>query len=478
MAVSFGREGGSIAADRAGLPPLVPVPTGDLIVPPQPPNECRWGQAGDQPVRVTVEVPAGQPADRAAVEQQMGPLMDAIARAVGDRYSLTVARRPLRLSVIVPTYEESDNIAELLRRLVAVLDRAVPHDYELIVVDDGSIDRTWELALRVAAEFPQIRVLCRHYERGLATAVVRGWQVAQGDVLAVIDGDGQHDEAILPQLLERVETGADFAIASRNEAGGGVSDWNVLRRLASRGAQLVGLAILPTVVGRVSDPLSGFFAVRRSAIAGRPLDPLGYKIAIEVLSRGAIATVAAVPYEFRERQGGETKVTWRHGVDYLHHLLRLRLARSQSRRFLRFAIVGFSGVFVDMAVLYLLSDPSTLAWGLTRSKAIAAEIAIINNFLWNDAWTFGDLSRQQRGNRQRLERFFKFNGVCLLGLALNVMILNLLFNIIFDHQSRYLANAIAIALVTFWNFWLNTKFSWRVTDRVPPRPPKVQSTKS
>jgi dolichol-phosphate mannosyltransferase len=128
----------------------------------------------------------------------------------------------------------------------------------------------------------------------------------------------------------------------------------------------------------------------------------------------------------------------------------------------RFGIVGLSGVFVDMAFLYLLSDPSTLGLPLTRSKIIASELAIINNFLWNDFWTFGDISSHQPGLRKRLERLLKFNIICLAGLILNVLLLNFLFNVF--GINRYLANLIAIAAVTLWNFWLNLKLSWRVTD--------------
>ncbi|MGA9380809.1 MAG: GtrA family protein, partial [Phormidium sp.] len=127
---------------------------------------------------------------------------------------------------------------------------------------------------------------------------------------------------------------------------------------------------------------------------------------------------------------------------------------------------GLSGVFVDMLILYLLSDPTTLALPLTRSKIMAGEIAIFNNFLWNDAWTFGDISRKQRGNLHRFKRFLKFNLVCLAGLILNVLLLNLLFNLLgFERlpYGRYLANLIAIGIVTFWNFWINLKLSWRVT---------------
>ncbi len=129
--------------------------------------------------------------------------------------------------------------------------------------------------------------------------------------------------------------------------------------------------------------------------------------------------------------------------------------------------MGLSGVFVDMMVLYWLSDPSTLGWGLTRSKIIASELAIANNFLWNDAWTFGDISRKQRGRRKQIKRFVKFNLICLAGLGLNVLLLNVLFNGLgFNHLplGRYLANLIAIAVVTVWNFWINLKLSWRVTE--------------
>jgi dolichol-phosphate mannosyltransferase len=125
--------------------------------------------------------------------------------------------------------------------------------------------------------------------------------------------------------------------------------------------------------------------------------------------------------------------------------------------------VGASGVAIDMSVLYLLSDPSALGWGLTRSKLVAAELAIVSNFVGNDHWTFRDIASGQRGARAWLRRFLKFNLICLSGLVLNVAVLNLLFNRF--AMNRYLANAIAIALVTGWNFWLNVKMGWRAAER-------------
>ncbi|MDZ8081476.1 MAG: glycosyltransferase [Nostoc sp. DcaGUA01] len=376
-------------------------------------------------------------------------------------------------SLVIPTYKERDNIKNIVSILSQLLDESIPGKYELIVVDDDSPDLTWEIAQSLTTEYPQLRVMRRQQERGLSSAVIRGWQAATGNVLGVIDGDLQHPPEVLMQLLRNVEQGADLAVASRHVEGGGVSSWSVVRRLLSRGAQLLGLIILPGVLGRVSDPMSGYFMVRRSAIANARLNPVGYKILLEVIGRGKVNQVAEVGYVFRERTEGESKVTWKQYIDYIHHLVRLRLSTGRVGRlkrkvnfpvgrFLRFGLVGLSGVFVDMAVLYLLSDPTTLAWPLTRSKIIAGEIAILNNFLWNDAWTFADVSARQQQWNQRLKRFVKFNVICLAGLVLNVLILNLVFNFLIPN--RYIANLIAIAVATIWNFWVNLKLSWRVTD--------------
>jgi dolichol-phosphate mannosyltransferase len=241
-------------------------------------------------------------------------------------------------------------------------------------------------------------------EKGLSTAVIRGWQVARGEILGVIDADLQHPPEVLQQLLEEMEKGADLAVASRHVEGGGVSEWSVIRRFLSRGAQMLGLMILPEVIGRLSDPMSGYFMVRRRAIAGKTLSPVGYKILIEVTARGKIRWLAEAGYVFRERQAGESKVTWKQYIEYLQHLLRLRL--SLSARFIQFCLVGLSGVVVDMGFLYLLSDESTLGLPLTRSKIIAGELAIINNFIWNDFWTFRDIAIRQPGKRQRIKTVY------------------------------------------------------------------------
>ena len=218
----------------------------------------------------------------------------------------------------------------------------------------------------------------------------------------------------------------------------------------------LGLLMLPAVLGRLSDPMSGYFMLRRAALAGVKLDPLGYKILIEVVARGRMNWIGEVGYVFRERVAGESKVSSALYIQYLRHLLKLRLATLPQSRFFKFCVVGASGVLVDMGLLYLLSDPTMLGMGLTRSKLIAAETAIITNFLLNDVWTFrGDATS---GGLPRLRRFLGFNAICLLGVGINVLLLNLLFN--FAHLNRYVANAIAIVAVTGWNYWLNRKLNW------------------
>ena len=430
---------------------------------------------------------------------QINEISSTIESELSNPQNLSIPQKQQVLfSLIVPTYNESKNLAHLVEVLSQLLDNYFEKKfdgkgestknltdnltgnltYELIIVDDDSPDLTWQVGMDLLPNYPQLRVMRRQGEKGLSTAVIRGWQASQGEILGVIDGDLQHPPETLTEMLDQMFTpnrdlpNVDLVVASRHVEGGGVSDWGFIRRVLSRGAQMLGLLILPNVIGRVSDPMSGYFMVRRSAIANCTMNPLGYKILIEVLGRGQIDKVAEVGYVFQERQEGESKVTWRQYVDYILHLLRLRsrgrITKIRQKiqvplqRFLQFGLVGLSGVFVDMAILYLLSDVSTLGWGLTRSKIISSEVAVINNFLWNDLWTFRDISSQQVGWHNRIRLFLKFNFICLFGIVLNILILNFLYNYL--HINQYLANLIAIAIVTIWNFWFNLKLSWRVTQ--------------
>lgn len=379
------------------------------------------------------------------------------------------------LSLVVPTYNEGKNIIPLIEALVEILDRVIADRYELIVVDDDSPDRTWEIAQSLQENYPQLQVLRRTEERGLATAVIRGWQAAQGEILGVIDGDLQHPPETLIDIYSAVSKGADLAVASRYIHGASVGSWSGIRQFLSRGAVSLALWILPEIASRLSDPMSGYFLVRRSAIVDCELSPIGYKILLEVMGRGQIDRVAEIPYTFLERQEGSSKVTWRQYEQFIRHLIRLRFATGRGSvgtigRFLRFGIVGLSGVFVDFLVLWLASQ--MLGFSMTAaktdlgqleifiSKIAAVEIAIINNFIWNDLWTFRDASIKQSGFKFKLLRFLRFNLACTIGALINI---SLFIGLVKLGMSLLLANLIAIVISTTWNYLINLKFNWRTS---------------
>lgn len=240
------------------------------------------------------------------------------------------AYESLKFSLVVPTRNESHNIAELIALLKPAIASQTGDSYEIIIVDDDSPDGTWQVAADLAAKDSHIVALRRVNERGLATAVVRGWQVARGKLLGVIDGDLQHPPEVTAKLIAAMRKGADLAIASREAEGGGISDWSLLRLLISRGSRALGKLLLPGLLGTVSDPMTGFFVVRRTAIQNLLLAPCGYKILVELLVRSRIRSVVEVGYVFRSRKRGESKASFKVFIDYLQHLMRLRASARAS----------------------------------------------------------------------------------------------------------------------------------------------------
>ncbi len=228
------------------------------------------------------------------------------------------------LSLVLPTFNESQNLERLLPILEDIL-QAIPH--EIIVVDDDSPDRTWETAEHLARKDSSMKVIRRIGRRGLSSAVVEGFDVAQGDVLAVMDCDGQHDPRLLPDLYRAIQAGAHLATASRYTRGGSTGGWGGPRLWLSRAATLL-TSHLPRV--HVSDPMSGYFALRRNtfvSIAGE-LRPQGFKILLEILAHLPRDTrTAEVPLTFGERWTGESKLSLRVQWQFLTQLARIALGR-------------------------------------------------------------------------------------------------------------------------------------------------------
>lgn len=241
---------------------------------------------------------------------------------------LIVPARPVReciaFSLVVPTRNESHNLEELVELLTPTLVSQVGDSYEIIVVDDNSPDGTWKVAADIAARDPHVIAIRRMDECGLATAVVRGWQASRGSLLGVIDADLQHPPEVTARLIAAMQHGADLAVASREAEGGGTSDWCFPRLLISRSLRALGKILVPDVFNRVSDPMTGFFVIRRAAVQDVELKPCGYKILVELLVRSRVRNIIEVGYIFRARQRGESKASLKVFTDYVQHLLRLR----------------------------------------------------------------------------------------------------------------------------------------------------------
>jgi len=358
------------------------------------------------------------------------------------------------LSVIVPTYNERGNIVRLIERAHRALSGA---SYEIVVVDDNSRDGTAEAAFALADRYP-VRVIVRKNERGLATAVVEGLRQSDSPVAAVMDADLQHPPEILAGLLKAIDAGADMAVGSRYVPGGGTEGWSLVRRIVSKGAIMLAHLLVPST-RRIRDASSGFFMFRREALGGAEdlarLKPTGWKILLEVFGEGRFEKVAEVPYVFVARSAGESKLNARQQVDYLKHLLSLMRRQGELARFGKFLLVGASGVAVNEGLLWLLRDFAGLPlWG---ASAIAVEASILSNFFLNDAFTFAD--RRESGAAARLKRLGKFNVVSLAGLGINVGVLLLLTNLTGVHY--LLANLAAIAVATLWNYFVNSRWTWK-----------------
>jgi len=364
------------------------------------------------------------------------------------------------LSLIIPTFNEAENLPFLLERLVAALSGA-GRSHEVIVVDDDSPDKTWQVAEAYRARYPQLKIIRRTTgEKGLSPAVVAGWASAQGEVLGVMDADLQHPPELLARLLDAFEDPTvDVVIASRYTAAGERFRWNPLRKWISRGASNLAQAVLPPQAQGVTDPMSGFFALRRRVIREVALEPKGYKILLEVLVRGHYDRVVEIPYQFGRRHRGTSKLGASVMQDYLLQLWRLIWVPTGFGRFVRYCLVGSSGVVIQLAVLWWLRHNELL--GKLRAPAVAVECAIINNFLWNELWTFCDRTQGARRLRDRLRRFASFNLICSVGAVMQLGIIWALA--IQRHWNYFTSNLLAIVLITFWNYGLNTTRTWTQT---------------
>ena len=362
--------------------------------------------------------------------------------------------RSAQLSIVVPTYKERGNVAELVRRLDLALAGIA---WEAVFVDDNSPDGTADAVKALGEADTRVRCLRRVGRRGLAGACIEGMLSSAAPFVAVMDADLQHDEKVLPAMLARLEKGeADLVAATRYIEGGDASGLTSQRGLISRLATRLTHRLVGT---NLSDPMSGFFMMRRDrfdAIAPR-LSPVGFKILLDIAATaGERLRIAEQPYHFAERFDGESKFNAQIGVEFLGLLLAKMTGDFVDPRFIFFAIVGTLGLIVHLIALKLCLAFLPAQPDLFRiAQIIATFVAMSSNFLLNNELTYRD--RRLKGFAA-LRGYVLFCLTCSLGVLANVDLASWLNT---EREVWWLAGAAGAVMSALWNYAMSTLFIWR-----------------
>jgi dolichol-phosphate mannosyltransferase len=356
-----------------------------------------------------------------------------------------------QLSVIVPTFNERDNVTTLFRRLEAALSGV---SWEVIFVDDNSPDGTWDVVRALAREDSRVRCIRRVGRRGLSGACIEGILASSAPYAAVIDADLQHDETQLPKMLALLQGGeADLVVGSRYIAGGSAESFNKQRAGISALATEVAKRVLRV---KIADPMSGFFMIRsdRFEQLAPQLSTQGFKILLDIVAtaRGELR-INEIPYTFGARLHGESKLDSTVALDFLGLVLAKLTGDVVSLRFLLFAMVGSTGLFVHLTALFVALEIFGLPF--PEAQACGALVAMTSNFILNNFLTYRD---------QRLQGFAILRGlllfylVCSVGLFANV---GVAFSVYDQEPIWWLAGAAGALMGVVWNYAMSGLFVWR-----------------
>ena len=357
------------------------------------------------------------------------------------------------LSIIAPSFNERANIrpfAQALTRTLAGI------EWELIVVDDDSPDGTYDEVLAVAAGNPRVRGIRRVGRMGLSSAVVEGILSSSAPVVAVIDADMQHDESVLPAMLAKIDGGAELVVATRYGAGGSTGDWAQGRvqmsQLATRLARML-------VGGATSDPMSGFFMARRDLVNNLVYDlsQQGYKILLDLIASAPRDTrIEEVPYVFRERAEGESKLTLMVLAQFLFLLIEKLTGGLVPPRFVLFAIVGSLGLAVHLAVLNLAGLAGT---SFVEGQALATFVAMVFNFALNNQFTFRD---KRLTGVPMLVGLATFIAVCSIGAIANLSVATFAQQTL---ESWNISGILGALMGAVFNFGVSSTLVWNRRKR-------------
>jgi dolichol-phosphate mannosyltransferase len=378
------------------------------------------------------------------------------------------------VSVVTPTFNEAENLPVLVEAVHAALG-TLPH--EIVVADDDSPDRTWEVAEALAQDDPSIRVLRRFRDPGLSAAVLDGMTVARGEYLAVIDADLQHDPAILPEMVGLLASGTvDVCVGSRATEGGGYGDWSAARRLVSWVATMIAKVLLRVPV---SDPMSGYFVITRAGYesTASQINARGFKILLEFVGRNRSLRVAEVPYEFRNRVHGETKLNRSVIRSYLLAVSELWLGRQIDPVFLLYVLVGIVGLVVNSVAFALAEAAGFPLWTTGLNKAIdpiytsflfSVQLSIFVLFVLNNEFTFWE--DRYRGWKL-VPAFLAYEVVSIIGTLVHVAVFTFLQNtgfllsVVGAGPARVVHNLTGAVLALIVNWFLNTTYVWKRRTR-------------
>ena len=348
------------------------------------------------------------------------------------------------VSLIIPTYNERENINELIERL-----EAIKLDLEIVIVDDNSPDKTAEEVEKLASIYNNIKVIKRRGKLGLGSAVSDGIKHASGNYIAVMDADLQHPPEKLIDLYVYLENGADIVIASRYVNGGAIEGWSVYRNLISRGAIFIAHILLPETKD-INDLLSGFFAFKRESIKDLELSTRSYKVLLELLhpTRSSNIRIVEVPFVFGARKRGKSKLSSNEILRYLSLVLKLN-----EYRVMKYMSVGAIGTLVNEGVLYSLVERGLNPFYVSP---LAIEISILTNHALNHIWTF-----KMRGSKKLkgyLSSLIKYHVGIALGAIINYVTLATLMPL----RIHYLiANFLGIIFGFIFNYLFSEHIAWR-----------------
>ena len=358
----------------------------------------------------------------------------------------------LQLAVVIPTFNEKANVATLIAKLDQAL---VGLNWEAIFVDDDSPDGTADAAREIARLDKRVRVIQRIGRRGLSSACIEGMCATAAPIVAVIDGDLQHDETLLPAMLDLLKDGdTDVVIGSRFVSGGGTGEWDSDRVAKSALATKLSRRVLKC---DLNDPMSGFFMIRTDIV--RHLSPslsaIGFKILLDLLTASPTPLrFVEVPYTFRCRTEGESKLDHVVAMEYLIAIYDRMFGRVVPVRFAMFSAIGVLGVGIHMAVLTALF----VGFGthFLVGEIVATLAALTFNFFLNNALTYRD--RRLKGWRQLVDGWVSFAVICSVGAVANVGIAAFLYEM---RDGAWAASALIGVLVgAVWNYALSSKFTW------------------